>query len=459
MNATISITKKYKINLKELGIGLLTLLLGFAFGYSIVIFSSKYRVEDEMFINLLEFSALEYPENPEPLSTFYQRYGQRELNLIKKDDFHFDFIFSSPLPHVATVALKNIDLRLFVPTMPEWVKGDRNLQIITLTEREWNRQQVIFETQDPSLSILGGDGYEKNHLYSVELVRNSLKAGLWEILLYAKEEGKKVLLYQGWFTLPLGHYKTTFEKLNHISYWRHWFRLEYWVSPAEKKLNLNRLRKIFSEMAATSVDYSKERIFAYGEQERKLRCFTASNVMTWEDFPRFKDCVHFPMFIAPGTYQNKKLCKNEYEKISSLTQIQLRAIESPNSLKLLNEIELTFQDDTTQNTYSLILGGIDFDDIPSLPVESYPEAPLFPFGIATPPVFQKYALLAKAPPLVSPLFCVFLDKDHRWVDPHKVALEGVIVHKDATDSRLVHLYLVSYQRHTLVGHYGFYLNS
>ncbi len=75
--------------------------------------------------------------------------------------------------------------------------------------------------------MTGGDGFEQQLLYSAELVKNSLQAGMWELMLYTYERGEKTLYYQGWFTFPTGHYKRLFEHNTGLSYWKHFYYLEH----------------------------------------------------------------------------------------------------------------------------------------------------------------------------------------------------------------------------------------
>ncbi len=81
------------------------------------------------------------------------------------------------------------------------------MERIALTNRQWNRQQVRFDPHSSHIEVSGGDGFERDHLYSAALARNCLNAGLWEVLLFTQENGHKALYYQNWFTFPLGHYK------------------------------------------------------------------------------------------------------------------------------------------------------------------------------------------------------------------------------------------------------------
>ena len=76
-----------------------------------------------------------------------------------------------------------------------------------------------------------------------------------------------------------------------------------------------------------------------------------------------------------------------------------------------------------------------------------------PMGIGVPPFYQGYHDLCSNPPDASPYYSFLLDDQHRWIDHHKSAIDGPVLHRDADDPNLVHLYLLSYERHSLVAHF------
>ena len=440
---------------KNVIIACLVFIAGGLFGYGLSFLFSRYKAQTEMFIPITELSTFEYPDDPTPLSVFYESYGNRFLRLVEKEGSLFDFHFESANPNVASITLSDIDLSLYVPIIPDWIKGDTALEKIALVEREWNQQQVQFHPGSPKLEIAGGDGFEKSHIVSVELIRNCLNAGLWEIQLFTHEQGQKVLYYHGWFTFPLGHYKNVFEKNNHLSYWRHWHCLEHWVSPAKKKVDLAKLRSVISESIVLQANSTEERIIAKGEQINKLRTLSAKSILSWKDFPEKRKNVAFASFTPPGCYHIERKWGNEYERIASLQQIVFRHIQSPASQKKLAEIECCYNNPETQEECRFLIGGFDVDTLPLLSLENYNHGFEMPMGISLPPVFQTYGELELAPPAKSPFFCVLLDDKDQWIDHHKVAIDGAILHKDINNPQLLHLYLLSYQRHTLIAHYEF----
>lgn len=417
-------------------------------GYS---FIAKYQKSDEMIVSVEEVTSAEYPEDPSHHSIHYAKYGHRYLRLIKKDRHHFDFIFESSDPDVATVTFKDIDVSLFVPIQPKWTKSDPNLEIIALVDREWNRQQTRFRPGTPHLEIGGGDGVETENLYSAELARNCLNAGLWEVLLFTKEEGQKALYYQGWFTFPLGHYKEIFEEGNGVSYWKHWHRLEHWFDPEGTVVKLDKLRHVIQENTVDLTYNPKENIIVSGEQKRKARVLDMKDIRCWDDICK-KQRIQFAAFIPPGRYSVDKPWGNEYERIANFVKAVVRKIKCPNGSQPLDEVELIFTNKEGE-IHRFIISGIDFASLPQLDPEEYSQGLYMPMGIAIPPFYQNYEELKTNPPYNSPYFSLLLNGKDEWINHHDVAIDGPVMHRDRENPNQIHIYLLSYERQSIIKHY------
>ncbi|MGH9345285.1 MAG: hypothetical protein ACRD19_16185 [Terriglobia bacterium] len=424
-------------------------------------FFYRYATSPVMIVPIKEYSPSEYPEDPGDRSIDYGRYSGRYLKLVERDATHFDFIFESKHSYAATIEFNNIDVALMTPGVPTWTKGDPNLERIALTDRQWNRQQVSFARGSEHLEVSGGNGFERDHLIEADLAKNCLNAGLWEVLLYDREDGRKTLYYHGWFTFPLGYYKTIFEHNTGMSYWKHWhwYELEHWSDPAGLKLNLARLRTVLDERTAPAKFLSREPIFAYGEQRAKLRALDLHDLLTWGDFAAKAGEIRFPTFAPPGRYFVSKPWKNEYWRLAKFNKAILRDVKSPASDKPLLEIELDFTNGRTGEPTRFIVSGIDVQSLPQLDISDYPKGLYMPMGIGVPPFFQSYDELERNRPDKSPYFSVLLDGRDRWINHHEVAIDGPVLHRDKFNPNLLHLYLLSYERHTLIGHYVIALND
>lgn len=444
-----------RVRVRSLLLAALALLSAGAAG-GIAWFFSRYRTSPEMIVPIREMSAMEYPEDPAERSVFHGRYNGRRLRLARKDPTRFDFIFEPLDKAAAAIIFRDLDVGLMTPSLPEWTKADPGAARIALTDRQWNRQQVSFDLRSPHLEVRGGDGWEKEHLYKAELAKNCLNAGLWELLLFTEEEGRKALYYQGWFTFPMGHYKAVFEHETGLSYWNHWWKLEHWDDPEADgvKIDLGRLRAVLAERNAPTKYDPNERIVAAGEQVRKVRTTIAENLRRWGDFTDADGrAIRFATFRPPGYYDVDKPWSNEYRRFARFRKAVLRDVRTPAGPERLQEIELIFEDPKSGDPSRFIVGGIDLDALPRLSVSDYPKGLYMPMGIGVPPFFQDYERLQANPPRKSPYYSVLLDPSGLWLDHHRIAVDGPVMHRDADNPGLVHLYLLSYERHTLIAHF------
>ncbi|HBE20879.1 MAG TPA: hypothetical protein DEG17_18055 [Cyanobacteria bacterium UBA11149] len=446
----------FKVGKKKIVLGAIALSVGLL-GIGMAGFTSRYNAAEKMSVNLKELSNSDYPANAAPLSKNFQRYANRELIIIKRDDTHFDFVLQPKDNKTAKIVIKNIDLSLLTPKPPEWTKKDPGLEVIALTDREWNRQQVSFPADSAHIEITGGDGFEQKNLAEVALANNCLNAGYWEVLLFTKEDNNKSMYYQGWFTFPMGHYKDVFEKINNISYTKHLWRLEHWQDPAGTIVNTKMLREVIDEKEIAVNFPLDERIIASGEQARKVRTTLATNLTTWGDFYSGKHDIKFATFRPPGYYDAKTPWQNEYWRIGKFDKGIVRNIKPAGNQPNSQEIELTFRDTKTNEQNRLIISGVNLKDLPKLPLEQYNKGLYMPMGIGVPPFYQNYSDLEKSHPDKSPYFNVLLNSQDKWIDHHKLALDGVAMHLDKDNPNLVHLYLLSYERNTVIGHFSFTL--
>ncbi len=423
--------------------------------------SQRYDTAQTMQVEVKEYTTSEYPEDPAPLSAYYKKYGGRSLKLTQLDDTHFNFTLSPTVDNrVSTVTFKNIDLELFVPKLSDWVKQDEGLEKITLVDREWNRQQVSFLPDSEHIEISGGDGFEASNIHSLHLARNCLNAGLWEVLLFVKEDGGKKLYYQGWFDFPLGHYKNIFEDINSVSYWKHWSRLEHWHDPEGTEINLHLLRMVTSERQVSVDPLPNEKIIVAGEQRRKIRTLNAeTNFLTWQDIYKQPKKIQFASFVPPGQYKLDHVWENKYWQIGEFDSALMRDIASASGETSLQELEITFKDTQSGEKNRLIISGFDLNALPQLATQNYPKGLYKPMGINVPPFYQSYDELKNEPPFESSYFSVLLDQDNQWINHHSTSIDGPVMHLDKDDKSILHLYLLSYERHTLIRHFKIQLGQ
>ena len=308
--------------------------------------------------------------------------------------------------------------------------------------------------------------------------RNCLNAGLWEVVLSTNEGGEKKLYYHGWFTFPLGQYKRIWEQNTDRSYWCDdllWYRMEHWLDPAGTKVDLAKLRTVCSAQCVPVHFNPCEAILADGEQKKKSKTTRIPHRRTWGDLIRNRSAT-FATFRPPGLYDWKIPRPNEFWRIACLRGGKIRRVRSPlRCEQLLHEIEIVYDpDETMEQTHGygqtrrrgdlrqkkryhpatrVVIGGVNLNELPVLPVCNYSKGFYMPMGISVPPFHQQYRDLQNEPPRCSPYYSFILDEYDRWIDHHKLAVDGPVMHRDEHDPDLVHVYLLSYERHSLVAHY------
>ena len=451
MQSTTEPPRRWRLWRRRCALLALTLLLGTLVAGGLWI-RQRYATAAEMTIAVREFSNAEYPEDPADRSTVFGRYHGRTLRLVRRDATHMDFVFESSDTDTAKVVFRNVDVSLMTPGEPEWTKSDAGLERIALTDRQWNRQQVSFDPRGEQVEITGGDGFETANLASAELAKNCLNAGLWEVLLFTKENGSKRLYYQGWFTFPLGHYRDLFEANTGRKYLDHWYKMEHWSDPEGTPCPIDKLRTVQREWPCEAKFDPLEPLIAAGEQVRKARIVDCRNVRCWQNFLDGRK-VEFAAFIPPGRYETDAPRGHEFWRLAKFESAVLREVISPASPQSVHELELSFRCSRTGETNRFFVSGFRLNELPTLPTARYSEGLYMPMGIGVPPFFQSYVELQQRPPHLSPFFSVLLDSRGRWLNHHDVGIDGPILHCDDKQPNLLHLYLLSYERETLVGHW------
>ncbi len=264
-------------------------------------FQSRYDQATTRTVPLTAFSNEEYPEDPEDRSLAFGNYPHRSLSIEQTGPTRFRFVIEPASAHAAPIELIEVDLAHLVASVPPWVKADPGLTKVGLIDREWNRQQVSFRRESGLVRVhVGGDGFEAAALSRVDLARNCLNAGLWEVLLYVNEDSGDRVYEHTWFTFPLGLYKALFEQVNGLSYWDYWWPLEHWVDPSGTLIRLDRLRTVEREWVVPAVPRWEERPLADGEQRLKRRNILSAPVHRYRDW--YNQPVRFAGFVPPGRY-------------------------------------------------------------------------------------------------------------------------------------------------------------
>ncbi|TAJ25907.1 MAG: hypothetical protein EPO64_07315 [Nitrospirae bacterium] len=382
----------------------------------------------------------------------FGNYPHRRVVIQQTGETRFRFVIEPASDHATSIELIDVDLAHVVAAIPPWVKADPDLIRVGLIDREWNRQQVRFQRVSHHVQVHeGGDGFERHALSRVDLARNCLNAGLWELLLFAVENGEERVYEHVWFTFPLGLYKRLFERVNGLSYWSYWWSLEHWVDPSGTPIRLDRLRAVEQAWSIKATALWEDPPAFRSEQRLKRRNIVSGPVHTYRDW--YTQPIQFASFIPPGRYSVTHPRATQLHYLAELTGATLRQVRTPASPHSLYEIELAFRSSRTGEQTRLIFGGLDLAAIPSMSPEQYERGWQVPLGIGNPSFFESYAEVVARPPIQRSFYGFHLDTQNRWLDHHAIGVDGPLFHWDADDPSLLHLYLLSYERHALLNHF------
>jgi hypothetical protein len=430
----------------------LSILLIVAILGSIMWFQLRYDNAPERTVTLRAFSNAEYPEDPAERSLAFGNYPHRRLRIQQTAGTRFRFLIEPGSDHATTIELTEIDLAHIVTAVPPWVKSDPDLTRVGLIDREWNRQQVSIRRDSSHVRLHeGGDGFEQRSFSRVDLARNCLNAGLWELLLFTVEDGTERVYEHVWFTFSLGLYKDIFERVNGLSYWDHWWSLEHWVDPAGTPIRLDRLRTVEREWPLAASARWDETPRWQGEQRLKRKNVLAPPVYTYRDW--YRQPIQFASFIPPGRYSVTHPRDTQLHYLAELTGATLRQVRTPAGPGALYEIELSFKSNRTGESTRLVFGGLDMQRLPATIPDRYERGWQVPMGIGNPSFFESYEELQARSPLQRPFYGFHLDAHDRWIDHHAVGVDGPLLHRDSADPSTLHLYLLSYERHALLNHF------
>ncbi len=367
------------------------------------------------------------------------------------------------------LSLRDIDLTLLMPEVPVSARNSETLTRWFLTEREFNRQRVIFEPGSTHIDFGKGlptelSGYGPKDL-SVALTNNCLGAGYWELAVsMVGENGNSEKIYQGYFTFPRGAYAKIVSWLNNSDYWQQARTMEAWPGfhfLSGLPFSLETLRQVNAETAVPVTDLKTEAIAAVDEQVKKQDLIVyaegtnAEEIRTWEDI-RQAD-LKFQSFVPPGVYDESRLWNSDFSQLATVVGAMGRQITSTlpalsTATESLIEVEIDFENNARARR-KLIVSGIDWQQVPKLQIANYSDGIYMPLGFGT-PFTQDYAELEANPPAFNPFFSVLLDEANQVIDYRKdIGINGLVMHRDMIDDNLLHVYPMSYERITLIGHY------
>jgi hypothetical protein len=392
---------------------------------------------------IYELDDREYPDNPEiPLR--HPAFGQLDLDSLTiqhHPDQHWTINFVD-LQDPEQIQIPDIHLFDWIPTVPTWLEDDNLIQVC-LQNQEFNRQQVQF---DPDGFVYSGNPDLK--ISRVDVARNCLNAYLWELIVMAEDGDSEKLIYHGWFTFPEQLYRDMFEQRSGLSFEECNLYLEEWTDLNTLQVDVEQLRRIESSQEL-SFQNLQDSFPIQGERKKKFNNIIAPQATnSVSDFQN--DEVVFATFSPPGYYDKSQ------PKHATLSSLANPNAANWNSIKHQNgqastELEVRFTQEAG-NDIHLYVGGLDFEQLPVLKPEDVNSGFQIPFGIGNHSFYEPYELTRTRSNKKNSNYVMLVDNQGQYIDNHDLGIDGVLMHWDSEEKDRLHLWILGFERHALVGH-------
>jgi hypothetical protein len=392
-------------------------------------------------LKLTELSEIEYPDNPDIgfcSQEYKSDYFKTGSLIALKEDFHFKLTLISKSGD--SIIFNKINLNELIPTVPKFVRNDQYLSFLSIVNQEWNRNQVQFSQKH----------FQANNskIVRIDIARNCLNAYLWEVIVYVQENNKVLPVYHTWFDFPKDLYAELFKKKNKIEINSFLPYLENWKNPKSQTVNLSKYLQKYKSRKSSFIDLSDEMYPLAGARLKKRK-----EIIFPVEFSSMRDLQSdstlFATFSIPGFYNRKYPRKTELGRINKLLKVLV--LENNSSQKIL--VEFTFLDKEEKRTTKLFLGGINKDDLPTLKNSEANSGWKNSMGFGNHTFYEKYEDHLKSKTSESDYFAYLSDEKNAWLDSHQIGIDGPIIYLDAKDKNILHVWLLSFERHALVGHY------
>lgn len=397
-----------------------------------------------------ELTDKEYPNNPDIAirSDLDGTFSHKEVIIERNSNNNFTVIATPNNTNSDSVIFSDIKLLEWIPSVPKYTKEDEYLEEIGIVNQEWNRMQVNFKKGQYTIK---GNNLESTKISRVDLARNCINAYLWELIFYTEEDGENKPCYHGWFNFPKELYADLFKEKNNIDYEKYREVLENWKDPKSKKIKLTVLREVTSEKSCDFKTLNNELYPLLGERKKKaMNIMVPKNQNTINDF--LTDSTLFATFSSPGFYNQQEPRTTYLSLLTNLNNVKASNVTSNNKANDKGfELELIFKNEN--DTTKFIIGGINKKDIPTLSPKNVNKGYQMPMGIGNHSFYTNYAKIDTSNSLESPFYAFLLDQNNNWLDSHTIGIDGPLLHFDDENPDLLHVWILSFERHCFVGHY------
>lgn len=400
--------------------------------------------------DMVELSDEEYPDNPD-IPIDHPAYNTIDFDVIEIDvlsEQHFN-LTTITKDKADTINFEGLQLMEMIPFIQNRFRSDDYLSLVAVVNQEWNRQQVRFSPDFFKAT--------KNNLPAItriDIARNCLNSYLWELIAYAEHEGKDKVYYHAWFHFPEELYADLFFKRNGISINKYLESLKDWKDPENKKIDISKLREVIDTDFKPFINHNHEEFLKLGERNKKHpNIIYPKGTCKIQDF--LTDSTQFATFSPPGYYNTKDPRKTKLSRLAEPDSIYFRTIQSPvNQQEVLAEFEIVFQSDDEAKKTHLIVSGWKPSELPVLNGNEVHKGWQSSMGFANHSFYESYQSMLERPSKDNPYFAYLTDGEGNWLDSHDIGIDGPLLYLDSEDAEKLHILILSFERHAVVGHYS-----
>jgi hypothetical protein len=390
----------------------------------------------------------EYPDNPDIgfMSKEYDDHFLQNGELIETEEDVFCFSFFSESEKEAKIILPSIPIMEFLPSIPEHLKSNEYLSYLAVVNQEWNRNQVRL--------VPGEFTSTDERITRVDLARNCLNSYLWELIMYTEEDGKELPIAHAWFSFPSKLYKELFEKRNGVPFSKYKSSLLRYKVGESREVKSEILREITDKVPLAFTDLSDT---MYPLKAARLKKY--KEIITPKTFSSMRDLqvdeTTLATFLPPGMYSKSDPRKTELGRLGKLVNAQLSKTVHNHCPKQSHELLLEFEDASGERKTKLVFGGLFFENFPKLSALEAHKGWKTSMGFSNHTFYETLTEHEAWYSNTNPYYGYLADQDNHWLDSHEIGIDGPIFYWDKDVPNLLHLWLLSFERHALVGHYTF----
>ena len=399
-------------------------------------------------ISFTEHDQTDYPDNPDWgfCSENYQSHYFQKGEINHLDSTFCSFHFYSEQD---SLIISKINVKEWIPQAPSYANDYPSIAKLSLINQEWNRNQVRLDPRHFQTN--------RKDWVRVDLARNCLKTGLWELIPYVREGDIEVPQSHLWCDFPKSIYADLFNQLNTIDFDSIKNYLEEWND--FPKTNLSNWEQNNIAVAKIPIKFTDESHTMYPLEGARLK--KRKEVIYPEEFDSMDDLqtdsALFATFSPPGFYNKADPRVTELGRFQTLEGVDYLFLNSF-AVKTTTSLEFHFSDDKGRKT-SWVIGGIPHDDLPMLSQEQANEGWKNSMGWGNHAFYESLEEHQNLDASKNPYFSYLKDKEGNWLDSHKVGMDGPVMYWDKENPDILHVWILSFERHALVGHFSLDISS